>query len=129
MEGAWRDAGRGAAVGLAAGDAPGAGGCAHCGRLGCEAASCATCAAYTDNPGDGICGVCGAGRSLTNGDRDGEFDHEDDDLEPYCSRCDAGIAIFWGRDGWHHWRLANGGQIEIYDADHAPAVAWRDGAQ
>jgi len=41
------------------GDAPGAGGCGHCGRLGCDVVGCATCAAYTDSPGDGVCGVCG----------------------------------------------------------------------
>lgn len=110
---------------------PGQGGCAHCGGLGCEADHCPVCAAYTSDPGNGVCGVCGAGYPVAGeddltGDED-EFGHEDDEPDPYCSACGADIGIFHGHgDGWHHYR-GNGtaeAPIELYDAGHAPAVAW-----
>lgn len=61
-------------------------------------------------------------------DEDGFDDADDDDLEPYCSTCSADIGIFWGHgDDWHHYRGEGtaASRIEIYDAGHAPAVAWR----
>ena len=46
--------------------------------------------------------------------------------DPYCSVCGAAIGIFRARgDGWQHWRWNDGGAAEIYDAGHAPVVAWR----
>jgi hypothetical protein len=49
----------------------------------------------------------------------------EEDLEPYCSRCGADIGIFYGHgDGWRHWRRAEGGRTEIYDAGHEPALSW-----
>lgn len=50
------------------GDGPGRGGCAHCGGLGCEVGRCPVCAAYTDDPGNGICGVCGRGYPIAHED-------------------------------------------------------------
>jgi hypothetical protein len=98
---------------------PGQGGCGHCGGMGCEKAGCVTCAAYTDKPGNGVCGVCGAGC-----DDDGQGD--DDDLQPYCTQCDVAIGIFHGYGpGWHHWRDRGDGGAELVAAGHAPAVAWR----
>lgn len=51
-----------------------------------------------------------------------------DGLEPYCFRCGATAGIFPGHgDSWRHFRgegtLAS--PVELYDADHAPEVAWR----
>lgn len=58
-------------------------------------------------------------------------DAEDDadDPEPYCSACGAPVGIFLthGR-GWHHYRGEGtvDSPVELYDADHEPAVAWRE---
>ena len=48
--------------------------------------------------------------------------------EPYCATCGADIGIFV-RSGleWRHFR-GDGitiGQIELFDAGHAPVIAWR----
>lgn len=94
----------------------GQGGCGHCGGLGCDAEDCAVCAAYTDKPGNGVCGVCSIGAELAR----------DDNLNPYCSACGSEIGHFPGDgDGWQHWMAADDGTIETYDAGHAAAVAWR----
>lgn len=101
------------------GDGPGRGGCAHCGGLGCEAGGCPMCTAYTDEPGNGVCGVCGQGHPGAD---------DEDDAEPYCETCGAQVAIFHGLgDGWHHYRGNGTAETpnELYDAGHAPAVAWR----
>ncbi|MGH3225580.1 MAG: hypothetical protein ACRDPY_44035 [Streptosporangiaceae bacterium] len=52
-------------------------------------------------------------------------DHED---EPYCYTCGLPVGIFQGHgDGWHHWRGKGTAEnpVELYDAGHAPEVAWR----
>jgi hypothetical protein len=89
-------------------------GCGHCAGEGCVTEKCAVCAAYTDEPGNGVCGVCGIGDVLD----------ADDDLDPYCSTCRGDVAIFHGMEGWHHYRVTDG-RNEIYDPGHAPAVTWR----
>ena len=70
-------------------------------------------------------------RKLTGAllDRLNEADSAEDDPEPYCSACGASIGIFLthGPD-WHHYR-GDGtvdSPVELYDADHAPEVAWRE---
>lgn len=96
---------------------PGQGGCGHCGGLGCEARGCPVCAAYTDQPGTGVCAVCGAGEP----DSDPE-----DDQDPYCAVCGADAGIFHGHGGgWYHWRAGDDGRTEVYDAGHAVVLAWR----
>jgi hypothetical protein len=60
-----------------------------------------------------------------------EYDDEEEaspEPEPYCASCGAGIGIFL-RSGlqWRHFR-GDGitvGQIELFDAGHAPVIAWR----
>ena len=56
-----------------------------------------------------------------------EGDDTEDDLEPYCSACGEPIGHFIGYDGWHHWRGEGtaASPVELYDAGHAPVVAWR----
>jgi hypothetical protein len=48
--------------------------------------------------------------------------------DPYCRTCGSPVGIFHGHGrGWHHWR-GNGtaaSPVELYDAGHAPEVAWR----
>jgi len=47
--------------------------------------------------------------------------------EPYCTICGADVGIFlrFGLD-WRHYR-GDGtvSQIELFEADHAPVIAWR----
>jgi hypothetical protein len=50
--------------------------------------------------------------------------------EGYCAVCGANVAHFIGYEGPQHFRgphkLVTGGERrELFDADHAPAVAWR----
>jgi hypothetical protein len=55
------------------------------------------------------------------------YDQADDD-EPYCCTCGSPVGIFHGYgDGWHHWRGKGRAEspVELYDAGHAPEVAWR----
>ena len=58
-----------------------------------------------------------------------EADTDQDDPEPYCSACGASIGIFLnhGQD-WHHYRGEGtvASPVELYDAGHEPAVAWRE---
>jgi hypothetical protein len=60
-----------------------------------------------------------------------DFDDEDqadDEDEPYCYTCGSLVGIFCGHgDGWHHWRGRGTPEspVELYDASHAPEVAWR----
>ena len=61
------------------------------------------------------------------------LDEYADEPQPYCTECGATIGIFIGHGpDWHHYR-GNGTvetPSELYDAGHAPAVAWREaGAQ
>lgn len=57
------------------------------------------------------------------------LDHQyDDDPEPYCAACGADIGIFIGHgQDWHHYRGSGTAEspVELYDADHEPALAWR----
>jgi hypothetical protein len=59
-----------------------------------------------------------------------EHDEEEEaspDPEPYCAICGVGIGIFlrFGLD-WRHFRGEGAiGQIELFDAGHAPVIAWR----
>jgi hypothetical protein len=58
-----------------------------------------------------------------------EDDDETDDLdglEPYCAGCGAWAGIFYGLDGWRHYRgdPSPGGSRELYDAGHEAEVAW-----
>jgi hypothetical protein len=56
-------------------------------------------------------------------------DHDDeDDFEPYCSTCGATIGIFIGHgDAWLHYTGEGtvASPVELFDAGHAPVVAWR----
>jgi len=61
---------------------------------------------------------------------DDEHDHDqaDDEDKPYCYTCGSPVGIFHGHgDGWHHWRGKGTADspVELYDAGHAPEVAWR----
>ena len=62
-------------------------------------------------------------------DPDDDEDRDDeDDFEPYCSTCGATVGIFIGHgDAWLHYTgegtVAN--PVELFDAGHAPVVAWR----
>ena len=48
--------------------------------------------------------------------------------EPFCAECSASIGVFlrYGMD-WRHYRGDGAaiGQIELFDPDHDPIVAWR----
>ncbi len=60
-------------------------------------------------------------------DRDEGHDGELDGLEPYCAECGAWIGHFIGHgDGWHHFRGEGTPEhpTELFDAGHAPEVAW-----
>jgi hypothetical protein len=55
-------------------------------------------------------------------------DDEDDEDEPYCYACGSPVGIFYGHgDGWHHYRGEGtaASPVELFDAGHAPEVAWR----
>ena len=58
------------------------------------------------------------------------LDHQyDDDPEPYCTACGSDVGIFIGHgDAWLHY--SGEGTVEspvdLYDAGHAPVVAWRE---
>jgi hypothetical protein len=58
------------------------------------------------------------------------LDHQyDDDPEPYCSACGTRIGIFIGHgDAWLHYRGEGtaASPVELFDAGHAPVVAWRE---
>ena len=48
--------------------------------------------------------------------------------EPYCTSCGSAAGIFLGRaNDWQHFRTGagDGGRVEVYDTDHAPAIGWR----
>lgn len=55
-------------------------------------------------------------------------DQADDgeDTEPYCATCGQWIGIFFGLDGWRHFRgdPAPGGQRQLYDPGHPAAPVW-----
>jgi hypothetical protein len=51
-----------------------------------------------------------------------------DGPEPHCTSCGGAVGIFLGRaNDWQHFRTGPGddGRVEVYDADHAPAIGWR----
>jgi hypothetical protein len=61
----------------------------------------------------------------------GDPAEDDDNLEPYCRECGAGIGVFIGHgQGWHHFRGSGTVEapVELYDAGHEPVVAWRENA-
>jgi hypothetical protein len=49
-----------------------------------------------------------------------------DGAEPYCAECGHWIGMFFGLDGWQHFRgdPAPGGQRQLFDAGHEPSPAW-----
>ena len=51
---------------------------------------------------------------------------DEDDLEPYCTECGSWIGMFFGLEGWRHFRgdPLPGGQRELYDAGHEAVPAW-----
>jgi hypothetical protein len=52
----------------------------------------------------------------------------EDDLEPYCATCGAGIGIFHGHgDAWLHYtgQGTAASPVDLYDAGHEPVAAWR----
>jgi len=62
-------------------------------------------------------------------DRLDEADADEDEPEPYCSACGTRIGIFIGHgDAWLHYTGEGtvASPVELYDAGHAPAVAWRE---
>ena len=69
----------------------------------------------------------GLARRLTTQLAEDQDDGLDDD-EPYCRTCSSPVGIFLGHgDGWHHFRGEGtaASPVELYDAGHAPEVAWR----
>jgi len=70
---------------------------------------------------------------LGTDDDEDQGDDDEDDFQPYCSTCGASIGIFIGHgDAWLHYTGEGtvASPVELYDAGHAPAVAWRPaGAQ
>jgi hypothetical protein len=61
---------------------------------------------------------------------DGDEDQADEDEEPetYCRTCGADVGIFIGHgDAWLHCRGEGtaSSPVELFDAGHAPEVAWR----
>jgi hypothetical protein len=53
---------------------------------------------------------------------------EDDDEEPYCSTCGSPVGIFRGHGpAWWHFRGEGtaASPVELFSADHAPEIAWR----
>ena len=51
-----------------------------------------------------------------------------DEDEPYCTECGADVGIFIGHgDAWLHYTGEGTAEspVELYDAGHAPVVAWR----
>jgi hypothetical protein len=65
-----------------------------------------------------------AARTLEN---DG-INRNEDDSEPYCTKCGATIGIFlrYG-NAWRHFRgdVTAASKAEPYEADHVPVVGWR----
>lgn len=53
-------------------------------------------------------------------------DDEFDGLEPYCAECGAWVGMFYGMDGWRHFRgdPAPGGRRQLFHAGHEAEVAW-----
>jgi hypothetical protein len=60
------------------------------------------------------------------------LDHQhDDDPEPYCTTCGATVAIFIAHgDAWLHYTGQGTVEspVELFDAGHAPVIAWRETA-
>ena len=58
------------------------------------------------------------------------LDHQhDDDPEPYCTTCGASVGIFIGHgDAWLHYTGQGtvASPVDLYDAGHAPVIAWRE---
>lgn len=54
-----------------------------------------------------------------------------DDEEPFCFTCGSPVGIFAGQGGgWRHFRGEGTAEcpVELFDAGHAPEVAWRPAA-
>ncbi len=61
-------------------------------------------------------------------DQDDEDQDDDDEDEPFCTECGADVGIFIGHgDAWLHYTGEGtvASPVELYDAGHAPVVAWR----
>jgi hypothetical protein len=60
------------------------------------------------------------------------LDHQyDDDPEPYCTVCGANAGIFVGQGSAYLHYTGEGtvaSPVELYDAGHAPVIAWRPNA-
>lgn len=67
-----------------------------------------------------IAGWVNRAGGLTEADLDG--------IEAYCAECGHWIGMFFGLDGWQHFRgdPAPGGKRELYDAGHEASPAWRE---
>jgi hypothetical protein len=61
---------------------------------------------------------------------DDERPHGDDALEPFCASCGARAGIFVSRGSqWLHYSGDPASRdVETYEADHAPVIAWRPAA-
>lgn len=59
-------------------------------------------------------------------DRADDEDGDLDGLEPYCAECGHWTGLFFGLEGWQHFRgdPSPGGKRELYDAGHEPEPAW-----
>jgi hypothetical protein len=66
------------------------------------------------------------GDLLAGLDQDEQDDDEFGGRESYCAECGHWIGMFFGLDGWHHFRgdPAPGGMRELYDAGHEAEAAW-----
>jgi len=62
-------------------------------------------------------------------DRLDEADADEDYPDPYCPECEGKIGIFIGHgNAWLHYRGEGtvASPVELFDAGHEPAVAWRE---
>jgi hypothetical protein len=67
-------------------------------------------------------------RELVDRLKDRLDEDQADEPEPYCCTCGAAIGIFIGQgDAWLHYTGEGtvASPVELYDAGHAPEVAWR----
>lgn len=60
-------------------------------------------------------------------DNSARSDEDIEDIQAYCSECDATIGHFLGRAGWQHFRGEGTAEHpnEIFAPGHLPSVAWR----
>ena len=75
-----------------------------------------------------MCRLADALATVLDGLAGTDDDDQDEEDEAYCTVCGVPVGIFHGHgDGWHHYRgnRTAGSPVELYDAGHAPEVAWR----